>query len=160
MEAETRQVPREYEHLTTLYNLLQEQAVDGVFTGSLTAVAKSMNVSHVYHTRLPATLERLGCIERKSKGAGVRPGQIVLIAPPTLDDFLYIYKRVHLTPTAKLDTMRASLKAMERRMGNIDLPRWIASVEAQLVDMRQRLDALEAHNTEGGNDLASTSQDT
>lgn len=150
-------VPREYVHLTTLYDLLSEQAKDGVFTGSITRVAKSMNVSHQYHSRLPRLLVQLGCIDWKVKGAGARPGEIVLLARPTLSQYNSTYKRKHLTRSATIDNIKAAIETTNRRLPSIDLPRWIESVEMKLVDFEARLAALETPTelTEGGTDLAS-----
>lgn len=147
--------PREFVHLTALYNELSERAEKGTYVGSMKTVLDPLNVSHVYYTRLPMLLEKLGCIDWVQKGVGRKPGQVVLIREPSLDDYLVKAKDKRLTTNAAIDSIRASVTATNRRLGNIDLPRWIASVEEQLVSMRQRLDALEAQQTEGGNDLAS-----
>ena len=155
--ASTIPEPREYIHLATLYDLLNEQAVDGVFTGSLTKVVQSMNISHVYHSRLPRLLVQLGCIEWKVKGAGLRKGKVVLFERPTLEQYNTTYKRKHLTRTPTLDNIKAAIETTNRRLPSIDLPRWIESVEIKLADLEARLAALETPTelTEGGTDLAS-----
>jgi hypothetical protein len=148
-------VTREFEHLTTLYTLLSEQATDNVFIGSITNVVQSMNISGVYKSRLPGILVSMGCITRVRKGVGIRPGEIVLNHLPDLETYTYTYKRKRLTSSKNLDTLRGAVEATNRRLPNVDLARWITSVEQQLAEMRQRLDELETRNTEGGNSLAS-----
>jgi len=147
--------PREFVHLCTLYDLLSEKAEEKVFVGSITQVVKSMNVSHVYHSRLPRLLVQLGCIEWKQKGSGKRAGIIVLNQRPTIDDYRITYKRAHLTRSPRLDTIQAAIETTNRRLPNIDLPRWIQSVEVKLSELEARIVELETPGTEGEDDIAS-----
>ena len=141
--------------MCTLYDLLQEQASENVFVGSVTSVVKSMNVSHVYFTRLPRMLEQLGCIERQTKGAGGKPGVIVLFHRPTLDEYMTTYKKQHLTRSPTLDTIKAAIETTNRRLPSIDLPRWIQSVEMKLSELEARIAELETPDTMGGESIAS-----
>ena len=149
------QPPREFVHMCTLYDLLVEKSVDNVFIGSVTALVTSMNVSHAYYTRLPRLLVQLGCIERQSKGAGGKPGVVVLFRRPTLDEYLTTYKRKHLTRSPQLDTIKAAIETTNRRLPSIDIPRWMQSVEVKLSELEARVVELETSDTKGGTSIAS-----
>ena len=128
-----------FTHLTTLYGVLKVQSENGTFTGSKTDVyVHDAKLPPAYYTQLFYYLTEMGCIDQTQRGARGRPSIIRLVKEPTREDFDAVYvptrfrRQVNLTEGKSIDTLQEEVDELRRRIPNIDMTSWIASVEARL----------------------------
>lgn len=140
--------PRIFQHVLALYTHLNEQAKNGIFTGSKVAAFRAINVSQGYYSQLYGALEEMGCIETLVIGrGGGKPTEVRLHYPPELDKFQEIYAKA-LTKPNSYDMLRQELKLLQGRLPDIDIP-------AVLLDFEQRISALEKSlEGKGGTQIA------
>lgn len=138
--------PVVFNHLVRLYHALEDQSVDGVFTGSTTETFRSLGVSQAYYSKLYGYLYEMGCLEQLQRGTSGTPSKIRIVRPPDIDEF----RSSHLTdakPRATLLEQR--VKILEGRLPSIDLAGTITQLETRLASLEREV-----------KEIASQSQDS
>jgi hypothetical protein len=123
-----------------LYSRLEEQSNDGIFTGSVVSVFKSLEVSQAYYSKLYDLLYDSGCVERIQRGSSHTPSVLRLIRAPDADDF-----RVQpLTNTKSSATLlEQRVTSIEGRLPNVDLASTITDFETRISDLESQIREVE-----------------
>jgi len=133
--------PKLFKHLTQLYELLMDEAVDGVYSGSQRKTFDKMELSNSMNPILYRALREMECIELVERGAGSRPTILKLVRPPQIERFVEWNRRQiderALTPRATMSTIEQRLAQLERRLPPIDLVAWVAGIEGRLADIEK-----------------------
>lgn len=142
------EAPKSYQHAVALYAAMEKDAVGGVWTGSKIHVFHELGISNGWYSVLFRTLTESGCIENDKRGGGGRGSTVILHHPPEHDEFLAAYELQHrLTRTAKRATLDEQLEQrisqLEGRLPNIDLSRYILSLDERLQKLEDRMAELE-----------------
>lgn len=138
--------PRGFQRAMKLYKALEAEAVDGEFVGSKTRVYDSTGLSMTYYPHLWQLLTTMGCIEQTQRGNTQQPTRIKLLGAPKLEVFSAANDTVVLTRGVTLDTLRAKVASIEGRLPNIDLNRFLYSLDARLTQIEEWIE----QHSEGG----------
>jgi hypothetical protein len=119
-----------------LYSKLEERSTDGIFTGSTTAVFKSMGISQAYYSKLYDLLYDSGCVEQIQRGSSHTLSVLRLIRAPDADDF----RVQHLTkPKSSATLLEQRVTNIEGRLPNVDLASIIDNFETRIADLESQI---------------------
>lgn len=100
-----------------------------------------MGQSH--YTKVFHYLSEMGCIVEEKRGSRMAPSIVKLIHPPSLDDFNAVYEsKGALTLPKSRATLQSELEILQRRLPDIDLPSYLASLDAKLAKLEVEVERL------------------
>lgn len=137
--------PRGFLRAVKLYEALERESADGEFVGSKTRVYEDTGMSMKYYPILWQLLTTMGCIEQTQRGNPAQPTRIKLFGPPKLETYDTANETVVLTRGDTMDTLRAKVASIEGRLPNIDLNRFLFSLDSRLTRIEERLTEIEKH---------------
>lgn len=134
-------VSRQFTYLLQLYEAMEAEATEGLYTGKVVDTFQSLNISMTYYTPLFNALKELGCIELLDRGTRNRPTKYRLLKQPTESAYTTRYDS-GLTGTAKPATISTSeleqrIKAIERRLQGLELKQVIVNHEERIVALEK-----------------------
>lgn len=128
------------QHSKTVYQRIEKEAVEGLFTGSLTKLYDECGISRSFYRRIFAILQDLSCITVITKGHGATPSKVQVHREPTDEELL----AWDLTrgPHSDKTLLESRLAVIEQRLGGLDIKRMFQEVD-------RRLGAIERQTKQG-----------
>ncbi len=143
--------PKLFQHLTDLYNYLNEEGEEGTYSGSQRRTFEKLKLSPAYNPILYRALREMGCIEVVQRGHGRKPTILKLVRNPQIAQFREWNQTAMvdrpLTARVSLSTIEQRLNLLERRLPTIDLVAWVIGIEGRLADIESRLEDMTSGKT-------------
>lgn len=128
-------------YVIKLYEVLENESVEGVFQGSLARSFDSIGASRTYYGRCWTILIDLTCVSVLSKGYGKNPSVVQLHQKPELADIQNW--ATSKGPTSDKSVLEARVIALENKIGGLNIPLALKTVQASLRAIEDRLTNLE-----------------
>ena len=135
---------RMYGYALKLYEAMDKQAEDGIYTGKVVDTFNSLRISQSHYTPLFNALKELGCIELLDRGVRGRPTRYRMHGPPDRDayDARYVSSVSGLTGGAKPATvpiteLEQRVATLEGRLKGLQIKEVVLNHEARIVALEK-----------------------